>query len=68
MQAPFWPKNNCVVVPDKPKAALPASGSETKTSRPEKLSQQGQLLEKALLAAADAVLAHSKELDDWDHR
>lgn len=61
------------MVPDKPKAPLPASptstGAEAQTSRrPEELSQQGQLLEKALLAAAAAVLEHAEELDEWDQR
>lgn len=72
IQAPFWPKDNCIVVPDKPKAPLPtqpgSTGSESKTARPEKLNQQGQMLEKALLAATAAVLEHAQELDDSDHR
>lgn len=71
-QAPFWPKDNGLVVPDKPKAPLPSppksTGSAAPTSRPEKLSQQGQLLEKALLAAAAAVLEHAQELDECDQR
>lgn len=61
------------MVPDKPKALLPAPppspASEAHTSgRPEKLSQQGRLLEAALLVAAAAVLEHAQELDDWDQR
>lgn len=61
------------MVPDKPKAPLPtpphSTGAEAQTSRrPEELSQQGQLLEKALLAAAAAVLEHAEELDEWDQR
>ena len=61
------------MVPEKTKAALPlppnSTGPEAQTSRrPEKLSQQGQLLEKALLAAAAAVLEHTQELDEWDQR
>ena len=72
-QAPFWPKDKCIVVPEKKKAPLPSppnsTGPEAQTSsRPEKLSQQGQLLEKALLAAAAAVLEHAQELDEWDQR
>lgn len=61
------------MVPDKPKAPLPApppsTASEAHTSRrPDKLSQQGRLLETALLAAAAAVLEHAQELDDSDQR
>ncbi|KAL3151120.1 hypothetical protein ABBQ38_012986 [Trebouxia sp. C0009 RCD-2024] len=68
-QAPFWPKDKCIVVPDKPKAALPlAPNPEAQTSRPDTLSEQGQLLEKALLSAAAAILDHAQELDDWDQR
>ena len=71
-QAPFWPKDKCIVVPEKPKAPLPTPpnsiGPKAQIRRPENLSQQGQMLEKALLAAAAAVLEHAQELDDWDQR
>ena len=67
-QAPFWPKDKCIVVPNKPKAPLPSTSEAQTSSRPEKLSQQGQLLEKALLAAAAAVLEHAQELDESDQR
>ena len=57
------------MVPDKPKLALPLPPNpQTQTSRPETLSEQGQLLEKALLNAAAAILHHAQELDDWDQR
>ena len=58
-----------MVVPDKTRAALPLPPHpETKTGRPATLSQQGQLLEKALLNAAAAILDHAQELDEWDQR
>ena len=61
------------MVPDKPKAPLPApppsTASQAHTSRrPDKLSHQGHLLETALLAAVAAVLDHAQELDEWDQR
>ena len=69
LQAPFWPKDKCIVVPGKAKAALPESASlQSKTSRPEQLSQQGQVLERALLAATGALLEHAEELDHADQR
>ena len=45
-----------------------AEESETHTNRPEKLSQEGAVLEKALLAAADALLEKAQQLDEWDQR
>jgi len=60
------------VVQDKQRLPLPPAtngqSSETSQKRPEKLTQQGAMLEKALLAAADALLDHAQELDEWDQR
>ena len=71
-QAACWPKGKCEVVPDKQKLPLPAEPrsqtSKTNQRRPEKLSLQGALLEKALLAAVNALLEHAQELDEWDQR
>jgi len=70
-QAPCWPKDKCEVVPEKQKLPLP-SEPENQTSknqrRPETLSSQGAMLEKALLAAVDAILEHAQELDEMDQR
>lgn len=72
VQAPAWPKGRCEVVPDKQKLPLPSApkghASESSQKRPEKLTQTGASLEKALLAAADALLEHAQELDQWDQR
>lgn len=72
MQAPAWPKGRCEVVPDKQKLPLPSAPkghtSELSQKRPEKLTQTGALMEKALLAAADALLEHAQQLDEWDQR
>lgn len=46
----------------------PAGKVETSTSRPENLSAEGAVLEKALLAAADALLEKAQQLDEWDQR
>lgn len=71
-QAPCWPKDKCEVVPDKQKLPLPSEPrsqtSKTDQRRPEKLTSQGALLEKALLAAVNTLLEHAHELDEWDQR
>lgn len=71
-QASCWPKDKCEVVPDKQKLPLPSEPrsqtSKTDQRRPEKLTAQGALLEKALLAAVNALLEHAQELDEWDQR
>ena len=60
------------MVPDKQKLPLPSEPrshtSKTHQRRPEKLTPQGALLEKALLAAVNALLEHAQELDEWDQR
>ena len=60
------------MVPDKQKLPLPSEPrsqtSKTDQRRPEKLTSQGALLEKALLAAVNTLLEHAHELDEWDQR
>lgn len=70
LQAVAWPGSSCEVKPSKKKLPLKkaAEESETHTNRPEKLSQEGAVLEKALLAAADALLEKAQQLDEWDQR
>ena len=70
LQAIGWPGSSCEVKADKMKVPLrkAAGKSATTTKRPDKLTQQGALLEKALLAAADALLDGAKQLDEWDQR
>lgn len=71
-QAPCWPKNKCEVAPDKKRLPLPpgptGDSSATRQTRPGKLTQQGAMLERALLAAATAILEHAQELDELDQR
>ena len=70
LQAVAWPSSSCEVKADKKRVPLKkaAGKSATTTKRPDKLTQQGGLLEKALLAAADALLDGAKQLDEWDQR
>ena len=65
-----WPGSSCEVKADKKKVPLKkeAANRAMHTSRPEKLSQEGAVLEKALLAAADALLEKAQQLDEWDQR
>lgn len=71
-QAPCWPKNKCEVAPDKKRLPLlpgpTGDTSATRQTRPGKLTQQGAMLERALLAAATAILEHAQELDELDQR
>ena len=55
---------------DKKKVPLKKTADKAGTGnkRPDKLSQEGALLEKALLAAADALLDKAPQLDEWDQR
>ena len=46
----------------------PADKTGTGTKRPDNLTKEGALLEKALLAAADALLDKAPQLDEWDQR
>lgn len=68
-QAVAWPKGSCEVRAKTRKASKQAaSESNAQTSRPKKLSAAGALVEKAMLAAADALLESAHQLDEWDQQ
>ena len=64
LQALAWPSTSGEVKVKKKLPVKQASGkAEAGSSRPDKLTQEGAALEKALLAAADALLAKADQLE-----